>query len=370
MNTAKTLLAVDGNSLLHRSFHAMASTGLTSSDGRPTWAVKGFISQLLAAVERAGAHAIVVGFDDHTGSVRKSAHPHYKANRPPKAPELGQQIAMTIDLLRTCGIHVVVPAGLEADDVLASASASARAAGWRTVIVTSDRDSFALIRNDTSVLRVLNGGISGSPILTPKSLESMIAVPPHLYREYAALRGDTSDNLTGVPRIGEKTAAKLLAAFGSVQAAFDDVDQGGERVAAELGKSFVAVLGSANNRAAFWRNVEIMTMYTDIDLGLNLAGPGAGLLPLDPATLTGALASLQLMSLQQSAVRTLCSEPQQPNDPGSDAASPAEHAGAGVDGGDAVRPAGPAHAPRALATAGSMRGSTAPQPARWNDQIW
>ena len=90
MTQNKTLLAVDGNSLVHRSFHALESSGLRSSDGRPTWAVKGFCSQMLGAVERAGAQAIVVGFDDHTTSVRKTEHPHYKATRKPKPPELGQ----------------------------------------------------------------------------------------------------------------------------------------------------------------------------------------------------------------------------------------------------------------------------------------
>ncbi|MDM8083937.1 5'-3' exonuclease H3TH domain-containing protein [Cellulomonas cellasea] len=307
MTATPTLLAVDGNSLVHRSFHALLGTQLTTRDGRPTWAVKGFVSQLLGAVDRIGAHALVVGFDDHTSSARKAAHPHYKATRGPKAPELVHQLQMTADLLRDAGITVVVPDGLEADDVVASAAAQARAAGWSTVVVTSDRDSFGLIDTSTSVLRVINGGIDASPVLTPERLTTMIGIEPGQYRQYAALRGDASDNLTGVRGIGEKTATKLLNAFGSVEAALADIDtNGGARVAAEVGKAVVAKLSSAEAREAFWQNVEIMTMSTDIPLGLDWEQPGAGRLPLDHGRVTAALAALELTSLIGYAGRVLC----------------------------------------------------------------
>src|SRR5690606_23788972 len=132
---------------------------------------------------------------------------------------------------------VVVPSGLEADDVLASAGATAAAAGWRAILATSDRDSFALIDDSTSVLRILNGGIDASPILTPGRLHSMYGIWPNQYRQYAAMRGDTSDNLPGMHGIGEKTAAKILSEFGTVDNAFADAEDGGALVAEHVGRA-------------------------------------------------------------------------------------------------------------------------------------
>jgi 5'-3' exonuclease len=372
MTQTNTLLAVDGNSLLHRSYHALESTGLSTRDGRPTWAVKGFMSQLLSAIDRAGADAVVIGFDDHTGSVRKVAHPHYKATRPPKAPELGQQIASTIELLRAAGIPVVVPAGLEADDILASAAAFAPTVGWRTVIVTSDRDSFALIDEHTNVLRVLNGGMEGSPILTPDRLFTMIGVQPSQYQEYAAMRGDPSDNLQGIRGIGEKTAAKLLTVFGTVSAAFADVDAGGANVQAALGKSFIIKLGLPEARAAFWRNVEIMAMHRDLPLGLDLGPGGSSLLPLDHDRVMGALEMFELTNLRGPAGRVLChthltapaAQVPQQREPQQLDLLPLEEP-------SWVREQEPApQAARATVSSGAMRGSTAPRPTTWDESLF
>jgi DNA polymerase-1 len=360
--TEKTLLAVDGNSLVHRSFHALAGSNLRTADGRPTWAVKGFCSQMLGALERVGAHGLVVGFDDHTTSERKARWPHYKATRKPKPPELGQQLAMTIELLRSAGVHVVVPAGLEADDVLASAARTAADAGWRTVLVTSDRDSFALIDDTTSVLRLINGGIDASPLLTPDRLVTLVGVHPHQYREYAAMRGDTSDNLAGIVGVGEKTAAKLLAEFCTVEAAFADVDAGGAAVAAALGKACVTKLAKRENREAFARNVEIMTMRTDIDLGLDLAG-GAGCLPVTEAPLLAALESFELAGIRNLAARTL-----------TDTSATTTTGGDGTlarpwpvePPPDGYEPEYPARVPsRRPATAPVVAGSSPARPAQW-----
>ena len=299
------LLAVDGNSLVHRSFHALAGSGLRGADGRPTWAVRGFCSQLFGALERIGADAVVVGFDDSTTSARKTRWPEYKATRKPKPVELVQQIADTIALLRQAGVAVVVPEGLEADDVLASAAQTAAAAGWETVLVTSDRDAFALVDETTSVLRLINGGVDVSPLLNRKLLHILVRVHAHQYREYAALRGDTSDNLTGVHGIGAKTAAKLLAEFETVDEAFADADAGGGRIIKALGKAAVGKLLKPDNRLVFRRNVEIMTMHRDLGLGLDLAGQGHGCLPLDTHRLATALRAFTLSAVEPAALRAL-----------------------------------------------------------------
>lgn len=305
--TSRVLLAVDGNSLLHRSYHARASTGLRSPDGRATWAVDGLIQQVCGAVNRVRADALVIGFDDHATSVRKARWPHYKATRSEKPPELGEQIQLAIDTLRAAGVHVVVPDGLEADDVLASAAASATAAGWRTVVITSDRDSFALVSETTSVLRLINGGVDGSPILTPARLPVLYNIEAGQYREYAAMRGDSSDNLAGLPGVGEKTAAKLLAAFGSMDKAFADVDtNGGALVRAAAGPAMVKKLADPGNRAAYEETVEIMTMVDTLDLGIDFASPGAGLLPLDPDPVQSAFGALGLVRATRMAVASWC----------------------------------------------------------------
>lgn len=273
------LLAVDGNSLVHRSFHAHAATGARSSDGRGIWAVRGLIAQLVAAVERIGPDAIVVGFDDPDRSSRRDTWPQYKAKRVEKLDSLVEQLALAVEILRDMGIAVVIPDGLEADDVLASAASYAPTVDARTVIMTSDRDAFSLIDPHTRVLRIINGGIEASPLLTAERLHLMLGIRPDQYRDYAAMRGDTSDNLPGVLGIGPKTAAKLLGELGSARAAFDDIEAGGERVSAAVGAGVARRLAHPDARPVWEFNCEVMHMHTDLKLDLDFVD-GPGVLPL------------------------------------------------------------------------------------------
>lgn len=278
---AERVLVVDGNSLVHRSYHALAGTGYRSVLGQPTWAVRGLLTQLVAAVERIGPTHVVVGFDDPRRSVRRERCPSYKAQRADKLPTLVSQLALAADELRRLGVHVVVPPGLEADDVLASVAASTERNGGQTVVVTSDRDAFALISEQTSVLRVIHGGIEGSPLLTPARLEMVVGVPPHQYRDLAALRGDPSDNLPGVDGIGPKRAALLLAEFGSAEALFETVDQDASRVAEVVGRGCASRLAHPTARENWLRNVDLMTLVSDVECGFgDQTTPGR--LPLDP----------------------------------------------------------------------------------------
>jgi 5'-3' exonuclease len=287
------LLAVDGNSLLHRSFHASARTGFRTPDGRPMWAVRGLLSQLVAAVDRVCADAVVVGFDDREASSRRDRWPTYKAHRDPKPESLEEQLDTAIDVLRALGIVVAVPEGLEADDVLASAAAYAPTVGARTVVATSDRDSFALIDQHTRMLRILNGGVDASPLLDPERLVMVTGVRPEQYTDFAALRGDSSDNLPGVSGIGPKTAARLLAEFGSAVAAFDDAAGDGERCARVLGRSTARKLADPQARARWELNCQVMTMHTTAPLGLDLDA-GVGCLPLDEAAVRATFTRLEL----------------------------------------------------------------------------
>jgi DNA polymerase-1 len=160
-----------------------------------------------------------------------------------------------------------VATGFEADDVLASGAALARRHGWRATLVTSDRDAFSLIDPTTSVLRLLNGGVEGSPVLTGRSLPAVCGVTAAQYRDLAALRGDSSDNLPGVTGIGGKTAAKLLAAFGSLDRVLDLIDDGEQAaVEAVVGAVLAARLADPDERARVVRNRRLMTMRADLDL--------------------------------------------------------------------------------------------------------
>ncbi|GGF40632.1 hypothetical protein GCM10011519_12900 [Marmoricola endophyticus] len=292
----RVVLVVDGNSLLHRGYHALAHTGTRTLGGEPAWAVRGLLSQLVHAVDRVGATHVVVGMDDPDRSLRRERHPTYKAQRPDKLPTLVSQLELAGRVLRQVGVPVVVPPGLEADDVLASVAARVGAQGGRTVVATSDRDAFALISSTTSVLRIINGGVEASPVLTPQRLEIMLGVRPEQYPDFAALRGDPSDNLPGVYGVGPKTAARLLSAFGGAERAFADLAE----VRELLGDAVAARMAADGAREAWARNREVMAMHTDLDVDTGAA------LPLPADEVRHAYAHCRLPGTTTRALRALC----------------------------------------------------------------
>lgn len=293
------VLAIDGNSILHRAFHSQAGTGLRAADGSPMWAVRGLFGQLVEAVDRVAPHQVVIGFDDPVSSLRRERWPTYKAQRPAKPESLVSQLALAVEMLRDLGLPVVVPTGLEADDVLAAVAARAADTGGQAVLMTSDRDAFALIGPHTSVLRMLSGGVEGSPLLTPERLHLMIGIHPVQYLDYAALRGDASDNLPGVRGIGPKTAARLLAAVGTARAAFDDLDLGGTLVADAVGTTIARRLAEPGSRAAWALNCLVMAPQPGVEL------PPPGGWPLAAESVRQACKVLQMPATASRAVRVL-----------------------------------------------------------------
>jgi DNA polymerase-1 len=207
--------------------------------------------------------------------VRRQQWPTYKAHRSDKLETLVEQLACAVAALRELGVAVVIPPGLEADDVLASTAAYARRAGASTIVMTSDRDAFCLIDDRTSVLRIINGGVEASPVMTAERLAMLLGVRPDQYCDYAALRGDASDNLPGVRGVGKHRAAQILAAFGTAQAAFDDLDA----VRRQLGAGMAGLLGDPAARPTWEFNCRAMAMRTDVRLDLSLTD-GPGVLPL------------------------------------------------------------------------------------------
>ena len=291
----RLLLVVDAPSLLHRNHHARAGTGLRDCGGRPAWALHGMLRQILEVIDRFAPEAVVFGLDDRTSSVRGEAYPEYKAGRAEKDADLVDQLDRAGAMLEALGFHTLTPPGLEADDVSASAAAWAEREDWSCVLVTSDRDSFAHISDHTRVLRLINGGLAASPMLDPARLQTLYGVPAGHYLEYAALRGDASDNLPGVPGIGTKSAPVLLTQMGSMRSVWADIEHAdGVNLVATLdahceeeglrriGAGLLRRLTAPGAREQYEFNLAIMTGRQDVDLALTPDLPGSrGLFPLD-----------------------------------------------------------------------------------------
>jgi len=319
----RLLLAVDAPSLLHRHHHARAHTDLRDRGGRPAWALHGMLRQILEAVDRFAPDAVLFGFDDRETSERERAYPAYKAGRAAKDPALVDQLGRSAALLDALGLLTLTPAGLEADDVSASAATWAEAHGWRCTIVTSDRDAFAHISDRTRVLRLISGGIGGSPLLGPAALRSMYGVEAGLYLDYSALRGDASDNLPGVAGFGETSAALLLAQVGSMDGVWADLEHcAGATVAAAIddacveqgrsraGRRIVGRLAAAGARERFDFNRSLMAGRCDVDLRLTPDVPDSpGLLPLDPAQVARVVGYLGVTATTDLALRVLTEPP-------------------------------------------------------------
>ena len=321
--TRRLLLVVDAPSLLHRNHHARSHTGLRDRQGRPIWALHGMLRQILESIDSFAPDAVVFGLDDRSGSMRRDLYPDYKAGRAEKDPELVDQLDRAGALLDALGLATLTPPGLEADDVNAPGATWATANGWDCVIITSDRDAFAHISHHTRVLRLIDGGIHGSPMLNPARLFNMYGVRPANYLAFAALRGDSSDNLPGVPGIGEKTAAILLDVAGSMDAAWSDIDHNGgtallgalddwsaETGGRRVGATVVRRLQADGARERYEFNVQMMSGRDDLDLGLTPDVPGTpGLLPLDVDRVSRVVGFLGVEATTSLAVRVLTGDP-------------------------------------------------------------
>jgi 5'-3' exonuclease len=293
----EVLLAVDGNSLAHRAWHAYERSGMTAPDGRPIFAVYGFLALLAGIVDKTRPDALVVGFDDRTSSARRDRYPAYKAGRAAKDPDLYAQLDDIAAVLNALAVTVIVPAGLEADDVLGSAAAAAEQAGWRCVIATSDKDAFALITDTTTVLRLVSG-LDNAQEITPAGLAGLYGgVTPDQWLDYVALVGDTSDNLPGVAGIGPKTAPKLLNQLGTVDAALADP----AATAAAIGRAAAAKVAADDARTVLARNRDIMALVRELPVDPHTCRP-----TVTAATVAAVLRGRHLPSLVDRVTAALC----------------------------------------------------------------
>jgi DNA polymerase I len=219
---APQLFLIDGNSLAYRAFFALPES-IGTSDGRPTNAIYGLASMLVKIIDEHHPQGVVVAWDaGYSG--REKTYDLYKAQRKPRPDLLREQWPHLMPLVEAFGYTNVKVEGFEADDVIASLVKQAREQGIEVMVVTGDRDAYQLVDDGVRVMST-SRGITETKIYDRAAVEERYGVPPELITDLMGLRGDTSDNIPGVPGVGEKTATQLLQQFGSLEAVLENVDQ-------------------------------------------------------------------------------------------------------------------------------------------------
>ncbi|WP_127501416.1 DNA polymerase I [Actinoplanes solisilvae] len=249
------LLLLDGHSLAYRAFHALPKENFSTQTGQHTNAVFGFTSMLINMLRDEKPTHIVVAFDVSRVSFRTEKYPEYKAGRKATPPEFLGQVSLVKEILDALRIQYVEKAGFEADDVIATLATQGRDAGMEVLISSGDRDALQLVDEHTTVLYP-SRGVSEVWRMTPALVEEKQLVPPHLYRDKAALVGETSDNLIGVPGVGPKTAAKWITEFGGIEGVVANAD----KVKGKAGENLRAHLASVI------LNYDLNALRTDLEL--------------------------------------------------------------------------------------------------------
>ncbi len=218
------LLLLDGHSLAYRAFFALPLENFSTTTGQPTNAVYGFTAMLINVLRDEKPSHVAVAFDRSEPTFRHEQYVEYKATRKESPADFRNQLSLIFEVLDALGIKHLSSAGWEADDLIATLATQAAAQGMRVLIVTGDRDTFQLVTDDVTVLYTMRG-ISEMARYTPAAVVAKYGLTPAQYPDFAALRGDPSDNLPGIPGVGEKTATKWIADFGSLANLVDRVDE-------------------------------------------------------------------------------------------------------------------------------------------------
>ena len=215
---------MDGHSLAYRAFHALPVENFATTTGQPTNAVYGFTSMLINLLRDEQPTHLAVAFDVSRQTFRAEQFPEYKANRSATPAEFKGQVSLIHEVLDALGVVSVELDGYEADDVIATLARRAAAAGYEVLIISGDRDAVQLVDEDTTLLYPRKG-VSDLARMTPEAVADKYGVPPAQYPELAALTGETSDNLPGVPGVGPGFAAKWLRQFGSLDALLERAEE-------------------------------------------------------------------------------------------------------------------------------------------------
>ncbi|MCX5148336.1 DNA polymerase I [Streptomyces sp. NPDC048550] len=275
------LMLMDGHSLAYRAFFALPAENFTTATGQPTNAIYGFASMLANTLRDEAPTHFAVAFDVSRKTWRSTEFPEYKANRSKTPDEFKGQVELIGELLDAMNVPRFAVDGFEADDVIATLATQAEALGFEVLIVTGDRDSFQLVSERTTVLYPTKG-VSELTRFTPEKVEEKYGLTPQQYPDFAALRGDPSDNLPGIPGVGEKTAAKWITQFGS----FAELVERAEEVKGKAGQNF------RDHLEAVKLNRVLTEMVKDVELPKTPADLARA--PYDRSQVTGVLDVLEI----------------------------------------------------------------------------
>ncbi|NDD78628.1 MAG: DNA polymerase I [Actinobacteria bacterium] len=256
----KRLLLIDGHSMAYRAFYALPVENFKTSAGQPTNAVYGFASMLVNLIKEEKPTHIAVAFDVSRKTFRTEKFAEYKANRATTPDEFRSQISFINELVDSFGIKQLEMPGFEADDIIATLSKQALESGFEILICTGDRDSFQLVNKSITVLYPKKG-VTEMNRMTPEAVFEKYGLTPTQYPDFAALRGDPSDNLPSVPGVGEKTATKWISEFGSL----DKLISNSAQIGGKVGESLRA------NTDTIKLNRELTQLVNDLKLPLEVS---------------------------------------------------------------------------------------------------
>ena len=276
---------IDGNSLMHRAYHAVPPT-MNAPDGRPTNAVFGFLNMFLKMVDAFHPDGVAVAFDRGKPRVRMEMLPQYKAQRPPMDEDLHVQFPMIKKLLDTLSVPILEAEGWEGDDILGTLARAGEAAGCDMYLITGDRDMYQLSTDHVKIVGTKKG-LSDVQIMTPESVEDLYhGITPELVPDFYGLKGDTSDNIPGVPGIGPKKASALIAQYGSL----DEVIAHADEVKGKMGENLRAHIDDA----LLSRKVATIQTNAPVELDFNDTSFPA----YDAGAVSDALGELGIMAMQ------------------------------------------------------------------------
>jgi DNA polymerase-1 len=255
----KRLLLIDGHSMAYRAFFALPAENFTTAQGQHTNAIYGFATMLLSLLSSEKPTHVAVAFDVSRKTFRSEIFPEYKANRAKTPDEFRSQMSYLHELVTAFGITTFEVEGFEADDIIATIAKQAERENAEVFICTGDRDSFQLVNEKTTVLYPKRG-VSDLTRMTPEAVQEKYGMSPEQYPDFAALRGDPSDNLPSVPGVGEKTAAKWVVEYGSLHELIANIDKLGGKVGQSLRDSINDVI----------RNRELTQLVANVPLDLSI----------------------------------------------------------------------------------------------------
>ena len=275
----RVIAVIDGNSLMHRAFHAIRQP-MSAPDGRATNALFGFFNMFIKMVGTFKPDGVICAFDRGKPRVRMEMLPQYKAQRPPMDPALHEQFPMVKELLAALDVPVCELEGWEGDDILGTLARRGEAAGYEMLLFTGDRDMYQLATENVKIVSTKKG-VSDVVIMTPESVDDLYhGITPELVPDFYGLKGDTSDNIPGVPGIGPKKAAALIVQYGSL----DEVVAHADEVKGKMGENLRAHIDDA------LLSRKVATIRTDAPIQIELAD--AKFPTFDPAEVVRAFSAL------------------------------------------------------------------------------